>query len=61
MRLVPTGCPLILVPFIVVVELIRGALRPLTLVLRLTLNLGAGKVILTMCRRELVVRWLNRK
>jgi F0F1-type ATP synthase membrane subunit a len=55
MSLVPTGCPLILVPFIVVVELISGVLRPLTLVLRLTLNLGAGKVILTMCRRELVV------
>ncbi len=61
MSLVPTGCPLILVPFIVVVELISGILRPLTLVLRLTLNLGAGKVILTICRRELVVGWLNRR
>ncbi|YP_448734.1 ATP synthase F0 subunit 6 (mitochondrion) [Mytilus trossulus] len=59
MSLVPTGCPLILVPFMVVVELISGMLRPLTLVLRLTLNLGAGKVILTMCSSELVVSWLN--
>nr|ACP04318.1 ATP synthase F0 subunit 6 [Mytilus galloprovincialis]AII78634.1 ATP synthase F0 subunit 6 [Mytilus trossulus] len=59
MSLVPTGCPLILVPFMVVVELISGMLRPLTLVLRLTLNLGAGKVILTMCSSELVVGWLN--
>nr|ADE05910.1 ATP synthase F0 subunit 6 [Mytilus trossulus]ADE05922.1 ATP synthase F0 subunit 6 [Mytilus trossulus] len=61
MSLVPTGCPLILVPFMVVVELISGVLRPLTLVLRLTLNLGAGKVILTMCSSELVVSWLNSK
>nr|YP_004842045.1 ATP synthase F0 subunit 6 [Mytilus californianus]ACV65354.1 ATP synthase F0 subunit 6 [Mytilus californianus]AFR45275.1 ATP synthase F0 subunit 6 [Mytilus californianus] len=61
MSLVPTGCPLILVPFMVVVELISGMLRPLTLVLRLTLNLGAGKVILTMCSSELVVGWLNSK
>nr|AAV68412.1 ATP synthase F0 subunit 6 [Mytilus edulis] len=61
MSLVPTGCPLILVPFMVVVESISGALRPLTLVLRLTLNLGAGKVILTMCSSELVVSWLSSK
>nr|ACV65366.1 ATP synthase F0 subunit 6 [Mytilus californianus] len=59
MSLVPTGCPYILVPFMVGVELISGMLRPLTLVLRLTLNLGAGKVILTMCSSNLAVKWLE--
>lgn len=46
--LVPRGCPLILVPFMVVVEIFSGLLRPLTLVLRLALNLSAGKVILSL-------------
>nr|YP_009681495.1 ATP synthase F0 subunit 6 [Gregariella coralliophaga]QDO71899.1 ATP synthase F0 subunit 6 [Gregariella coralliophaga] len=48
MSLVPSGCPLILIPFMVVVEIFSGMLRPLTLVLRLSLNLSAGKVILSL-------------
>ena len=50
-HLVPAGTPRALKPFIVVIELIRINIRPLTLRVRLAANLTAGHLLLTLLTR----------
>lgn len=49
-HLVPLGRPLALAPFIVVVELLRSIIRPITLSVRLTANMVAGHLLLVLLR-----------
>ena len=46
--LVPSSCPDILIPFIVLLELLTICLRPLTLVIRLAINIAIGKIIIVL-------------
>ena len=47
-HLVPLGTPYPLIPFIVLIELIRGVIRPGTLAVRLAANIVAGHLLLTL-------------
>jgi len=47
-HLVPQGTPTILIPFIICIESIRNIIRPLTLTIRLTANIIAGHLLLTL-------------
>jgi len=47
-HLVPQGTPNILIPFIVIIESISNIIRPLTLIVRLTANIIAGHLLLTL-------------
>jgi len=47
-HLVPTGSPNLLMPFIVLIELVRSIIRPLTLSVRLVANIVAGHLLLTL-------------
>nr|AHZ01500.1 ATP synthase 6 [Clonopsis felicitatis] len=48
MHLVPTGTPSVLMPFMVCIETISNVIRPGTLSVRLTANMIAGHLILTL-------------
>jgi len=45
---VPQGTPSVLIPFIVCIETIRNIIRPGTLAVRLTANIIAGHLLLTL-------------
>lgn len=47
-HLVPQGTPAVLIPFIVCIESIRNIIRPGTLAVRLTANIIAGHLLLTL-------------
>lgn len=47
-HLVPQGTPKILIPFIVCIESIRNIIRPITLSIRLSANIIAGHLLLTL-------------
>lgn len=47
-HLIPNGTPVILIPFIVVIETIRNIIRPLTLAIRLAANIIAGHLLITL-------------
>lgn len=47
-HLVPQGTPSILIPFIVIIETIRNVIRPGTLAIRLSANIIAGHLLLTL-------------
>lgn len=47
-HLTPQGTPSILMPFIVIIESIRLIIRPLTLAIRLTANIIAGHLLLSL-------------
>lgn len=47
-HLTPIGTPPILIPFIVIIESISIVIRPLTLAIRLTANIIAGHLLLTL-------------
>ena len=47
-HLVPLGTPLPLVPFIVLIEIVRNLMRPLTLRVRLAANIVAGHLLLRL-------------
>ena len=52
-HLVPLGTPYALMPVIVVIELVRNLIRPLTLSVRLAANLVAGHLLITLIRSPL--------
>ena len=47
-HLVPLGTPAPLMPFMVVIEVIRNLIRPITLSVRLAANMIAGHLLLTL-------------
>lgn len=47
-HLVPQGTPPVLIPFMVCIETIRNVIRPGTLAIRLTANIIAGHLLLTL-------------
>lgn len=47
-HLVPQGTPSVLIPFIVCIETISNVIRPITLAVRLTANIIAGHLLLTL-------------
>lgn len=47
-HLTPQGTPIILIPFIVIIESIRLIIRPFTLAIRLTANIIAGHLLLSL-------------
>lgn len=49
-HLVPLGTPYILIPFIVIIELVRRIIRPLTLSVRLAANIVAGHLLIVLIR-----------
>lgn len=49
-HIIPQGTPNILIPFIVIIETIRNVIRPGTLAVRLTANIIAGHLLLTLLR-----------
>ena len=53
-HLIPVGTPLGLVSFMVVVELLRNAIRPLALTFRLTANIIAGHLLMSLIGRALI-------
>lgn len=50
-HIIPQGTPKILIPFIVLIETIRNIIRPGTLAVRLTANIIAGHLLITLLRR----------
>nr|YP_009498352.1 ATP synthase F0 subunit 6 [Biomphalaria pfeifferi]AWK49463.1 ATP synthase F0 subunit 6 [Biomphalaria pfeifferi] len=47
-HLVPSGAPLVLVPFLIIIESISILIRPLTLTVRLIANISAGHIVLSL-------------
>lgn len=47
-HLVPLGTPNALIPFMVIIEIVRSIIRPLTLRVRLAANIIAGHLLLTL-------------
>lgn len=50
-HIIPQGTPAILIPFIVLIETISNVIRPGTLAVRLTANIIAGHLLITLLRR----------
>jgi len=53
-HLVPLGTPYPLIPLIVLIELVRNVIRPLTLSVRLAANIVAGHLLLTLLGNQLI-------
>lgn len=53
-HIIPSGTPNILIPFIVIIETIRNIIRPGTLAIRLTANIIAGHLLLTLLRQRTI-------
>jgi F-type H+-transporting ATPase subunit a len=55
-HLVPQGTPNVLIVFMVLIELVRNIIRPVTLCVRLTANLIAGHLLISLLGSALVRR-----
>jgi len=53
-HLVPQGTPLALINFIVLIELVRNLIRPITLCVRLTANMIAGHLLISLLGSALI-------
>lgn len=53
-HLIPIGTPAPLIPFIVIIEIIRNVIRPITLSVRLAANIIAGHLLLTLLGNQIV-------
>lgn len=53
-HLIPVGTPLMLVSFMVVVEVLSNLIRPLALTFRLTANMMAGHLLMSLIGRALI-------
>lgn len=58
-HLVPLGTPYALIPFMVVIELVRRIIRPLTLSVRLAANIVAGHLLMVLVRSPITTIRLN--
>lgn len=47
-HLIPQGTPVLIMPFMVVIETIRNIIRPFTLAIRLTANIVAGHLLIVL-------------
>jgi F-type H+-transporting ATPase subunit a len=47
-HLIPQGTPSLLIPLIVVIERVRNIIRPMTLAVRLSANIIAGHLLLSL-------------
>lgn len=54
-HLVPTGTPMALSHFIVLIESIRQAIRPITLSVRLAANITAGHILIILIRNTILI------
>jgi len=57
--LLPIGAPAPLNPFLVIIETVRIIVRPITLSVRLTANIRAGHIVLTLIGSYLMARLLS--
>nr|QHD18706.1 ATP synthase F0 subunit 6 [Epitonium scalare] len=55
----PMGAPALLNPFLVIIEVVSIAVRPLTLSVRLMANMSAGHIVLTIIGSYLMVSMLS--
>nr|YP_010586645.1 ATP synthase F0 subunit 6 [Wormaldia unispina]UZZ44459.1 ATP synthase F0 subunit 6 [Wormaldia unispina] len=53
-HLIPQSTPMILMPFMVMIETISNIIRPLTLAVRLTANMIAGHLLLTLLSQSII-------
>lgn len=59
-HLIPQGTPVVLIPFIVLIESVSRVIRPITLSVRLMANIIAGHLLLTLIRGAIQVEFLRR-
>ena len=52
-HLVPLGTPYPLIPFIVLIEIVRRVIRPITLSVRLAANIIAGHLLIVLIRGQI--------
>lgn len=58
-HIVPTGTPVQLINFIVIIELVRNLIRPITLSVRLSANMVAGHLLMSLLANFCLSRKFN--